>query len=106
MSLDVLQAVVERLECKLGPEFLGADLQHLTMAASDAELQEVVQRIDGLVIAGQKPAAARHFRESFGGTWDQAHATIGAWNSYSREQKLRWLRLARYLKTLETGKPS
>jgi len=106
LSLDAFQAVVERLESKFGHEFLGDDLQHLTAAGSDVDLLRIVESIDRSLTAGEKPAAARKFREAFGCTWDQAHQAIGQWRSHSREQKLRWLRLTRYIKTLETEGPT
>ncbi|MFC1596601.1 hypothetical protein ACFL5Q_01460 [Planctomycetota bacterium] len=106
LSLEALQSVVERLESKFGHEFLGTDLQHLTAAGSDADLQGILESIDRSLTAGEKPAAARQFREAFGCTWDQAHHAIGQWRSHSPEPKLRWLRLARYIKTLETAEPT
>src|SRR5438132_927545 len=72
LSLDALQTLVDRLAARFGREFLGTDLQHLATVGTDAELHSVVDSIDHLVREDQPPAAARHFREAFGVTWDQA----------------------------------
>ena len=101
LTLQTLQSVVERLESKFGSEFLGADLKHLTGGGTDAELQDVLDQIESSLADGKQPMAARQFREAFGCTWDQTHQTIRQWKHYSREQKRRWLRLARFIKALE-----
>ena len=105
LSLDALHAVVERLEDKFGPEFLGPDLQHLTSAGSGDELNDILENIDRSLKAGDKSTAARLFRDAFACTWDQAHWAIGLWPHHTREQRLRWLRLARHIKTLEAAEP-
>ena len=106
LSFDALQSVVERLESKFGHEFLGPDLKQLTAAASNHDLQGVLDGIERSLTSGEKPAAARQFRDAFGCTWDQAHKGIRQWQNHSREQKLRWLRLARHIKSLESAEPN
>ena len=106
LSLDALQSVVERLECKFGPEFLGADLKHLTAVGADSDLLNLLEDIECSLTDGKKSVAARQLRDAFGCTWDQAHQAIAQWQNHSREQKLRWLRLARYVNSLETAEPN
>lgn len=103
LSLDTVQSVVERLESKFGHQFLGPELQPLTTAEKDSTLEDLVESIDRSLEAGDKPEAARQFRDAVGCTWDHAHHAIGQWRYHSRDQRLRWLRLARYIKTLETA---
>ncbi len=105
LSLETLQTIVERLEGKFGPEFLGTDFKHLTAVGSDAELEGVLDNIEHLLAAGKNSTAVRELRDAFECTWDQAHHVIREWRSHSREQKLRWLRLTRYIKSFDPAEP-
>ncbi len=101
LSLDMTQALMERLEAKFGPGFLGADLKRLLPAGTQAELEREATEIDRLIAEGQKPTAVKHFREKFGVTWDEAQEAISSWTSHSKPDKLRSLRLARFIKSTE-----
>jgi hypothetical protein len=97
LTLELLQILVERLDAKLGQ----GDMKRLA-----AEAHEDVQRIDELVRQKKRPAAAKLFREVAGVTWDEAHQAIGSWSSYTLEQKVQCLRLARWVKTLQLQRGS
>jgi hypothetical protein len=97
-----MQLLVERLQAKLGPGFLGEDLEQFTGATTAAKLHEEVAEIDRFLSDGHQPKAIRHFHDVFGHTWDEAHAAIQQWNNKSPAEKLRSVRLARYIKSLET----
>jgi hypothetical protein len=104
VTLNLLQVVVERLESKMGPGFLGADLERLAVGASQA--REQAAQIDALVRQGQQPKAARLVREWAGVPWDQAHTLIGRWDSYPPEQRVRWLQLAGWIKAAGAQDPA
>ena len=103
LSLGALETLVRRLDEKLGAEFLGPDLKPLTNTGSDAELEAVLDSIQRTITAGKSSTAAREFRDAFGCTWDEANHAVRHWSGHPREQKLRWLRLARFIKALEAG---
>lgn len=99
ISLGLLHTLWERLESKLGPDFLGEELVRLT-AAGGSNAKEHVHQLDALVQQGQKPKAARQFRELSGVSWDQAHDFIGRWSSYSFDQKVRCIQISQWVQTL------
>jgi len=105
LSIEMLQSVVERIESMFGNDFLGTDLRHLSADTSDADGQRVLDDIERSLTAGDKSTAGGQFRDAFGCTWDQAHEAIRHWRKHSREKKLRWFRLARYVKSLDIAKP-
>lgn len=104
LSLGVLQTLLERLESKLGPGFLGEELGPLAASGGPAT-REQAGRIDALVQQGQQPKAAHLFRELAGVTWDQAHDVIGRWGAYPFDQKVRWLQVALWVKALGARPP-
>ena len=104
LSLGVLQALLERLESRFGPHFLGGELGPLAAAGGPAA-REAAGRIEALVQEGQQPKAARLFRELAGVTWDQAHDVIGRWSAYPFEQKVRWLQAALWARALAIEPP-
>jgi hypothetical protein len=99
LSLTLLQTLLERLETKLGPAFLGEDLRLLTTTEGLAAEDEVSQ-LDTLLRKGQLPIGVRRFRELTGATWSQANEVMARWDSYPLEQKIRWLRLAQWVRAL------
>lgn len=101
LSLDIVQTLVERLEAKFGPGFLGPDLQHLSAATNPGGLEQEVANIDHLIADGHKPTAVKLFRESSGATWDEAQHAVSAWSRLSHADKLRTLRLSRLIKLLD-----
>ncbi len=100
LSLETISLLVNRLEAKFGPEFLGEELKQLTAGSSETELHTTLDAIEHSLASGETPSAARQIRESFHLTWDQAHELTGTWKTFSRQQKLRWLRLAKYIHSL------
>jgi hypothetical protein len=80
LSQGLFHLLVERLESRLGPDFLGEEFRRLT-AAGGSRAAEDVRQLDCLVRQGQQPKAACRFRELAGVTWDQAHDVIGRWGS-------------------------
>lgn len=105
LSLDALQRVVGRLDEKFGPELLGDELRRYATVESTAALEERVDAIDRAVTAGEKPAAARCYREAFDCTWDQAHQAISQWSRHASRQQVSRLRLARYIAGIEQKRP-
>lgn len=105
MSLDVTQALMERLEAKLGPGFLGADLTRLLPTGTQAEIEREAVEIDRLIAEGQKSAAVKHFREQFAVTWDEAQEAVSSWTRQSKVDKMRSLRLARFIKLIDADSP-
>lgn len=91
VSMNLLQSLTEKLENRLGPGFLGEELEQF--AAIGRHSAEQVAEIDRLVKQNQQPAAARVIREMSGVTWDQAHYISNCWASMQSHQKVRWLRL-------------
>jgi hypothetical protein len=91
VSMNLLQSLVEKLESRLGPGFLGEELEQF--AAIGRQSAEQVAEIDRLVKENQQPAAARVIREMSGVTWDQAHYITNRWTSLQSNQKVRWLQL-------------
>ena len=101
-SLEALQSVVERIETRFGADVFGADLKHLTSAGADDQLREQLSVIDQLVNAGKHSVAAKEFRDASACTWDQAHNAVRHWRVYPSEVKLRWLKLTRFIKHIES----
>lgn len=99
LSLDMTQALMERLEAKLGQGFLGADLKRLLPTGTQADLEREATEIDRLIAEGQRPAAVKHFRENFAVTWDEAQEAVSTWTRHSKPDKLRSLKLARFIKS-------
>jgi hypothetical protein len=91
VSMNLLQSLAEKLESRLGPGFLGEELEQF--AAIGRQSAEQVAEIDRLVKENQQPAAARVIREMSGVTWDQAHYITNRWTSLQSKQKVRWLQL-------------
>lgn len=91
VSVKLLQSLAEKLESRLGPGFLGEELEQFT--AIGCQAAEQVAEIDRLVKENQQPAAARVIREMSGVTWDQAHYITNRWTSLQSSQKARWLQL-------------
>jgi hypothetical protein len=100
MTFGLLHDLLERLESKLGPGFLSPELARLAEGTSSG--REEVAEIDALIKQGQQPKAARLVRELGGITWDEALALIARWHSYTVEQRLRWVQLARWLKMMSS----
>jgi hypothetical protein len=100
LSLSALQTLAVVLQTQLGPEVLGAELQRLAAVGDDTESEAVINTIDSLIREGQQPAAVRHYREAFGVTWDQALTVIGGWERCTSAERLRSLRVARFIKRL------
>ena len=99
-TLDIIEALADRLEAKFGPEFLGADLAHLTAAGKLAEYQQEVAEISRFISEGHSPTAVRHFHDQLGLTWDEAQLTVQRWSYYTAADKLRTIRLARFIHTV------
>lgn len=91
VSMNLLQSLVDKLEVRLGPGFLGEELEQF--AAIGRHSAEQVAEIDRLVKENQQPAAARVIREMSGVTWDHAHYITNRWTSLTFKQKVRWLQL-------------
>jgi hypothetical protein len=91
VSMNLLQSLTEKLESRLGPGFLGEELEQFT--AIGCQVAEQVAEIDRLVKENQQPAAARVIREMSGVTWDQAHYITNRWTSLQPRQKVRWLQM-------------
>lgn len=92
VSMHLLQSLVDKLEVRLGPGFLGEELEQF--AAIGCHAAEQVAEIDRLVKENQQPAAARVIREMSGVTWDEAHYITNRWTSLQFKQKVRWLQLS------------
>ncbi|MEZ5943785.1 MAG: hypothetical protein R3C18_20510 [Planctomycetaceae bacterium] len=105
VTLDSLQSVTELLERKFGREALGPELLPLTSGAN-ADLEKILDDIGQLLKEGKNAVAARHIRDAFGCHWDRAHQLVSEWNNYSREKKLRSLRLIGYIRRLEGAEGS
>jgi hypothetical protein len=99
LSLELVQLLFERLEDKLGPGFLGEELQRLTTYRA-ADARQEAARIDALVRQGRQPEAARVLREVAGVTWDQAHDVTRRWQASPLEQTVRWLQLTQLLRVM------
>jgi hypothetical protein len=99
LSLTLLQTLFERLETKLGPGFLGDDLRPLS-TANGLGAEEEVRQFDKLLREGHLPTGVRRFKELTGATWEQANDVMARWSSYPTEQKVRWLRLALWVRAL------
>jgi hypothetical protein len=97
-ALDLLQTVVEKLDAKFGPAFLGEELAAFAQAGQDESLPAILDEIDTAVKADQFAAAARMVRAEFDIPWSEAHAAVAFWKSIPRERRLRWLQLARFLR--------
>src|SRR4051794_33346990 len=82
LTLGLLKTLLGRLDLKLGEGFLGQELEQLVFP-NGVQVREEVERINTLLQQGQKPPAARLVRELTGATWDQAHAVLECWGSYS-----------------------
>lgn len=91
VSMNLLQSLVDKLENRLGPGFLGEELEQF--AAIGRQSTDQVAEIDRLIKEGQQPAAARVIRDMSGVTWDQAHYITNRWTSLQSNQKARWLQL-------------
>lgn len=102
-TLDPLQAVVEKLDAKFGPTFLGEELAAFAQAGQDESLTAILDEIDAAVKADQSAAAARMVRAEFDIPWSEAHAAVSVWKSIPRERRLRWLQLARFLRQTESA---
>jgi hypothetical protein len=102
MSLDLLCTLVDKLDSKFGPGFLGEELQRLT-GTSEMHAREDIGRVEELLKQDQQPKAARLFRELTGVTWDQAHDIIGRWSQYSLQEKTRWLQIGRWVKSFDAA---
>jgi len=93
-SMNVIQSLVQKLEAKLGPGFLGDDFIGFADLSRDSADQ--LAQIDQLIKEGKQPAAARLVREMAGITWDQAHYATQHWLAMSREKKIRWLQFTQW----------
>jgi hypothetical protein len=101
VSTSLLHRLAQRLETKLGPGFLGDELQKF--ANSLPGVREFIARIDRLISEGQQPAAAREFREYAGVTWDQAHDAIAKWGCHPTDEKVRSLQLSNWARAMCVG---
>ncbi|MGL4551333.1 MAG: hypothetical protein ACRC33_09100 [Gemmataceae bacterium] len=97
LSLEVTQLLIERLEAKLGPGFVGEELGRVS---GGGDVRSDVARIDDLVRHGKQAEAARHFRELAGVTWDEAHNAIRRWQPASLETTIRSIQVAKWLRVL------
>lgn len=108
MSLELFQKLTERLEAKLGPDFLGEELSRLATAATPA--QDEVRAIDAMLKQDQLSQATRRLRELAAVTWDQAHAIIARWESTTFDQKVRMIQTGQWIHALraqpENASPS
>lgn len=105
-TLDLLQTVVERLDEKFGPGFLGDELAHFAAAGRNEQLATIIEGIDQAVRDGQSAAAARMIRSEFDVTWSEAHSAVGTWRQIPRHQRLRWLQLSRFIRDIEATSPA
>lgn len=103
LSLDILQTVVDRLNAKFGDEFFSGQAKINLSASSELAVGQVIDEIDDLVSKGQHGPAVKRFREEFRVTWDEAHARIGDWSRLTREQKVRVLRLGRWMHAISNS---
>ena len=94
VSMNLLQSLVDKLETRFGPGFLGDEFDQF--AAIGRHVAEQVAEIDRLIKEGHQPAAARAIREMCGVTWDQAHYITNRWTSLQVKQKTRWLQLNQF----------
>lgn len=104
LSFGLLQTLLEQLDSKLGPGFSNGGLAKASVAGAARDPRQDVARIDEMIREGQQPHAARLLRELAGITWSQAHDVIAVWESYTVEQKVRWLWLAQWVSALGGGK--
>jgi hypothetical protein len=93
-SMHLLQSLVEKLETRFGPGFLGEEFEQF--ASIGRHVADQVAEIDRLIKDGHQPAAARAIREMCGVTWDQAHYITNRWPSLQAKQKIRWLQLNQF----------
>ncbi|HEY4258544.1 MAG TPA: hypothetical protein VGM98_00230, partial [Schlesneria sp.] len=101
--MNLLQSLVDKLEVRLGPGFLGEELEQFAVIGRQAA--EQVAEIDRLIKENQQPGAARVIREMSGVTWDQAHYITNRWTSLQSKQKVRWLQLNQLAHTTRTTAP-
>jgi hypothetical protein len=89
VACQLIEVLLQRLEVRLGPEFSTASLLQAGAPAERlAESAEAVAHLNDLLKAGEDGQAARFFRDSFGVTWDQAHAIVREWSSMTSEHKV------------------
>jgi hypothetical protein len=98
LSLGLFQKLTERLEARLGPGFLGEELQRLASAGATAP--DEVRAINDLLKQNQVPAATRRLHELTAITWDQAHVVVARWPSFSFEQKVRMIQVGQWVQAL------
>lgn len=97
-SFELIDRLGECLKSHFGEDCLGHDwLGSMSRPAQD---REVVDQLSALLKQGQASTAARVFREVTGVTWDEAHAAMKRWDEHSSEEKTRWLRLVRWMRTI------
>jgi hypothetical protein len=101
LSFAVLQGLLERLEAKFGPDFLGEEL-HTFTTVGRTQAQELANQIDALVREGKQPVAVRVFHDVSGVSWDEAHGFIGTWECYAFDEKVHLLQLGLWAKALGT----
>jgi len=104
-TLEVLHSLLQKLENRLGPDFVGEEIGPLLQFAG-SQAHDAVARIDALIRQGKQPEATRLFREVTGITWDQAHDVIERWGAYSPAEKERWLQLHRWVQALDQSSVS
>lgn len=88
-SMNLFQLLADKLESRLGPDFLGPELSQMQNIGRDTDQQ--IAQIDQLIKEHKQPAAARVLREMSGATWDEALQITNRWSTIRREQKARWL---------------
>lgn len=99
-TLDTIELLAARLEAKFGPDFLGADLAHLTAAGKLEECQQEVAQIDRFISEGHSSTAVRRFHDELGLTWDEAQLTVQRWSRFGAADKLRTIRFGRFIHTV------
>lgn len=85
-TLEALHQIVDTLEHRLGPGFVGPQLARFSDAATLPEMEPVLKDIDQLVKAGDFPAASRAIRDVFGCTWDQALEASRKWQTQPKHR--------------------
>lgn len=100
LSLTAIQLLVNRLEAKFGPDFLGDDLQPFKSSATSAEMQAEAAQISRWIAEGNEPQAVRHLRDVCSITWDETRSAIQSWKRSSPADRVRSLKLARYIKSI------
>jgi len=100
-SIAVMPLITAILEEKFGRECIPSALQSITSEISATALNKVLCDIDSACQDGDKPAAVRQIRTALACTWDEANQIVKHWNSYSAEQKLSWLRIGCFIKSVE-----